>query len=226
MKANQAELPVRALCETLKVSTSGYYDWRDRPLSQRRQANTVLSESIRRAHRAGDETYGMPRIRAELADADSRASRKRIARLMRAMGIQGASCRRAWCVTTKRNQRQRPAPDLVTRVFVAKQINALWVADMTYIPTWEGFLYLTVATDACSRKVVGWAFGVQMTAECRRRLNTAPRWVSFRSAATRRRPAQLLHGPGPPVPGQPRARHHDGALTIALVQGVECRHQA
>ena len=165
MKANQAELPVRALCETLKVSTSGCYDWRDRPLSQRRQANTVLSESIRRAHRAGDETYGMPRIRAELADADSRASRKRIARLMRAMGIQGASCRRAWCVTTKRNQRQRPAPDLVTRVFVAKQINALWVADMTYIPTWEGFLYLTVATDACSRKVVGWAFGVQMATE-------------------------------------------------------------
>ena len=165
MKANQAELPVRALCETLKVSTSGYYDWRDRPASKRGQANSVLSESIRRVHRASDQTYGMPRIRAELADAGVNASRKRIARLMRAMGLQGVSRRRAWCVTAERNQRQRPAPDLVKRRFVAKDINELWVADMTYVPTWEGFLYLAVVTDACSRKVVGWAFGVQMTAD-------------------------------------------------------------
>lgn len=119
----------------------------------------VLSEHIRRAHRASDETYGMPRIRAELADTGV------IARLMRAMRIQGVSRRRAWCVTTERNERQRPAPDLVKRVFVAKDINELWVADMTYVPTWEGFLYLAVVTDACSRKVVGWAFGVQMTAD-------------------------------------------------------------
>ena len=82
---------------------------------------------------------------------------------MRAMGIQGVSRRRAWCVTTERNKSQRPAPDLVKRVFVAQDINELWVADMTYVPTWEGFLYLAVVTDACSRKVVGWAFGVQMT---------------------------------------------------------------
>ena len=165
VKANQAELPVRALCETLKVSTSGYYDWRDRPLSKRAQANMVLSEHIRKAHRVSDETYGMPRIRAELADMGIVASRKRIARLLRAMGIQGVSRRRARCVTTERNKRQRPAPDLVKRVFVAKEINELWVADMTYVPTWEGFLYLAVVTDACSRKVVGWAFGVQMTAD-------------------------------------------------------------
>ena len=165
VKANQADLPVRALCETLKVSASGYYEWRNRPASKRAQANTVLSEHIRRTHRASDETYGMPRIRAELADAHIHASRKRIARLMRAMRIQGLSRRRAWCVTTQRNKRQRPAPDLVKRVFVAQGINALWVADMTYIPTWEGFLYLAVVTDACSRKVVGWAFGVQMTAD-------------------------------------------------------------
>ena len=95
MNANQAKLPVRVLCETLKVSTSGYYDWRDRPLNQRGQDNVVLSESIRQAHRASDETYGMPRIRAELGDTGVIASRKRIARLMRAMGIQGVSRRRA-----------------------------------------------------------------------------------------------------------------------------------
>ena len=165
MKANQAELPVRALCETLKVSTSGYYDWRDRPLSQRAKANVSLCERIVQAHQASDETYGMPRIRAELADSGVIASRKRIARLMRAMHIQGVSRRRAWCVTTERNKRQRPAPDLVKREFVAKDLNQLWVADMTYIPTWEGFLYLAVVTDVFSRKVVGWAFGVQMTAD-------------------------------------------------------------
>ena len=165
MKANQAELPVRALCETLKVSTSGYYDWRERPLSKRAKANVSLSERIVQAHQASDETYGMPRIRAELADAGVLASRKRIAALMRSMHIQGVSRRRAWCVTTERNKRQRPAPDLVKREFVAKDMNQLWVADMTYVPTWEGFLYLAVVTDVYSRKVVGWAFGVQMTAD-------------------------------------------------------------
>ena len=110
VKANQAELPVRALCETLQVSTSGYYDWRDRALSKRAQANIALSELIGQAHRASDQTYGMPRIRAELADTGINASRKRIARLMRAMRIQGVSRRRAWCATTERNKAQRPAP--------------------------------------------------------------------------------------------------------------------
>ena len=108
MKANQAELPVRVLCETLNVSTSGYYDWRDRPLNQRGQDNVVLSESIRQAHRASDETYGMPRIRAELADTGVIASCKRIARLMRVMRLQGVSRQCAWCVTTQRDK--APAP--------------------------------------------------------------------------------------------------------------------
>ena len=165
VRAHQAELPVRALCETLKVSTSGYYDWHDRPLSKRAKANVSLSERIVQAHQTSDETYGMPRIRAELADAGVIARRKRIAALMRTMHIQGVSRRRAWCVTTERNKRQRPAPDLVKRLFVATDINQLWVADMTYIPTWEGFLYLAVVTDVFSRKVVGWAFGAQMTAD-------------------------------------------------------------
>ena len=125
----------------------------------------ILSERIVQTHQASDETYGMPRIRAELADAGVHASRKRIAALMRAMHIQGVSRRRAWCVTSERSKRQRPAPDLVKREFVAQDMNQLWVADMTYVPTWEGFLYLAVVTDVYSRKVVGWAFGVQMTAD-------------------------------------------------------------
>lgn len=163
--ANQADFPTRTLCETLNVSTSGYYDWQDRPLCERGKANATLTVRIRQAHQASDETYGMPRIRAELADAGVVASRKRIARLMRNNQIQGVSRRRAWCVTTERNKRERPAPDLVNRKFVATGINQLWVADMTYIPTWAGFLYLAVVTDVYSRKVVGWAFGETMTSE-------------------------------------------------------------
>lgn len=165
MKANQAELPVQRQCEVLGVSTSGYYDWRGRAPSKRTQANDKLLQSIRDAHSTSDQTYGMPRVRAELADQGILASRKRIARLMRDNQLRGVSRRRGWCVTTERNSRQRPAPDLVERRFVASSINQLWVADMTYVPTWEGFLYLAVVTDVFSRKVVGWAFGVQMTSD-------------------------------------------------------------
>ena len=165
VKANQAEFPTRKLCETLSVSTSGYYDWQDRPPCERAKANAVLTMRIKEAYQASDDTYGMPRIRAELADAGVLASRKRIAHLMRQSHIQGVSRRRAWCVTTERNKRERPAPDLVNRQFVATAINQLWVADMTYIPTWAGFLFLAVGTDVYSRKVVGWAFGETMTSE-------------------------------------------------------------
>ena len=112
-----------------------------------------------------DATYGMPRIRAELLDWGVAASRKRIARLMRLAHLQGVSRRRGFCVTTRRDKSQRAAPDLVKRQFVAADVNQLWVADMTYIPTWAGFLYLAVVTDVYSRKVVGWMFGQRMTAD-------------------------------------------------------------
>ena len=181
--ANQADFPTRKLCKTLKVSTSGYYDWQERPLCERAKANATLTLRIRQAHQASDETYGMPRIRAELADAGVVASRKRIARLMRNNQIQGVSRRRAWCVTTERNKRGRPAPDLVNRQFVATGINQLWVADMTYIPTWTGFLYLAVVTDVYSRKVVGWAFGETMTAEL----------VIMNMALLTRKPESVIH---------------------------------
>ena len=153
------------MCKTLKVSASGFYDWSQRPLSQRQQANATLTTQIRAAFVASDETYGMPRIRAELQDAGIVASRKRIARLMRLAQIRGVSRRRSFCVTTERDVRHRPAPDLVKREFMATDINQLWVADMTYIPTWAGFLYLSVVIDVYSRKVVGWAFGERMTSD-------------------------------------------------------------
>jgi len=153
------------MCKTLEVSASGYYDWLGRPRSRREQANTALTAQIREAFVASDETYGMPRIRAELLDDGVMASRKRIARLMRQGHMRGVSRRRSYVVTTRRDVRQRPAPDLVNREFVATNINQLWVADMTYLPTWSGFLYLAVVIDVFSRKVVGWAFGEHMTAD-------------------------------------------------------------
>ncbi|MFY8042762.1 MAG: IS3 family transposase, partial [Rhodoferax sp.] len=139
--ANQAELPVRTMCKTLKVSASGFYGWLDRPMCKRQQANVTLMGKIRDVFVASDETYGMPRIRAELKDAGIVASRKRVAALMRQGHMRGVSRRRSYCVTTERDKRHRPAPDLVNRQFVATDINQLWVADMTYIPTWTGFLY-------------------------------------------------------------------------------------
>jgi putative transposase len=153
------------MCRVLKVSASGFYDWQGRAPSARAQANAVLSERIHRAHADSDATYGMPRIRAELADQGVVVSKKRVARLMRAAGLRGVSRRRGFTVTTERNRRERPAPDLVNRRFVADAPDQLWVADMTYIPTWAGFVYLAMVLDACSRRVVGWAMGEEMTAE-------------------------------------------------------------
>ena len=153
------------MCETLQVSKSGYYDWVDRAPSARQQANEALALQIHSAFTASDDTYGMPRVRAQLRDEGVKASRKRVARVMRQNHWRGVSRRRSYCVTTQRDKRLSPAPDLVNRQFVATDVNQLWVADMTYLPTWAGFLYLAAVTDVFSRKVVGWAFGVRMTAD-------------------------------------------------------------
>jgi putative transposase len=163
--ANQAKYPVRSLCRVLKVSPSGFYAWRDRPPSQRTLADAVMTERIRAIHVESDDSYGMPRVRAELVDQGVTISRKRVARLMRKARIRGISRRRGFVVTTERDPRQRPAPDLVQRRFIANGPNQLWVADMTYIPTWAGFLYLAMVLDVWSRRVVGWAIGERMTAD-------------------------------------------------------------
>ncbi|MGF6214015.1 putative transposase [Comamonas sp. 4034] len=153
------------MCKHLQVSTSGYYEWRSRSPSARQLANAALCAQITQIHQASDATYGAPRVHAQLGHMGQRVNLKRVERLMRVMGLQGVSRRRGFVVTTKRNPSDRPAPDLVQRCFTAADINQLWVADMTYIPTWQGFLYLAVVVDACSRKVVGWAFGTRMTAD-------------------------------------------------------------
>ena len=115
MNANQANVPVHTMCRVLKVSASGYYAWRDRAPSKRAIGDAVLVERIRAIHSESDATYGMPRVRAELIDQGVKISGKRVARLMRLNTIRGVSRRRGFIVTTQRDQRQRPAPDLVKR---------------------------------------------------------------------------------------------------------------
>lgn len=153
------------MCQTLNVSCSGFDDGRGRAPSRRTLANQALTHRIKEVFMASDETYGMPRVRAELINVGVVASRKRLARLMRQGQMRGVSRRRDYVVTTERDKRQRPAPDLVNREFVARGINELWVADMTYLPTWARFIYLAVVLEVYSRKVVGWAFGEHMTAD-------------------------------------------------------------
>ena len=163
IKANQAQFPTRILCATLGVSHSGYYDWTKRKPSERVIANCRLIEQIMMIYCKSDCTYGRPRITVELIDLGIKVNHKRVGRLMREAEIKGVSRRRSFVITTHRNKRDRPAPDLVQRHFKATSINQLWIADMTYIPTWAGFLYLAVVIDVFNRKVVGWSFGETMT---------------------------------------------------------------
>jgi putative transposase len=153
------------MCRVLKVSPSGFYAWQGRPPSRRRMEDAVLTERIRCIHAASDEIYGSPNIHAELRDEGVRVGRKRVARLMRLVHLRGVSRRRGFVVTTRRDPAHPKAPDLVKRKFNADGPNQLWVADMTYVPTWAGFLFLAMVLDVWSRRVVGWAISEQMTSD-------------------------------------------------------------
>ncbi len=152
------------MCRLLGVSTSGYYAGCTREPSARACADEALQNRIVEIHEGSRGTYGVPRIHAELAADGVRVGRKRVSRLMRRAGIEGVSRRRrTW--TTKRDRDARPAPDLVDRNFAAQGRDQLWVADITYVPTWTGFLYLAVVVDAWSRRVVGWAMANHLRTE-------------------------------------------------------------
>ena len=165
MSANQAEFPVLVMARVLGVSKAGYYAWLQRPPSARAQADAVLLQRIRTIHASSRQTYGAPRVHAALRAQGERHSRKRIARLMREAGLIGASRRRGGPVTTRRQIAHRPAADLVQRHFRADGPNRLWVADITFVPTAMGFLYLAIVLDAWSRKIVGWAMANHLRAE-------------------------------------------------------------
>jgi putative transposase len=155
---------IATMCRVLGVSPGGYYARLRRPPSARARADVELSARVAELHHRSRATYGAPRIHAELAEQGIRVGCKRVARLMRAAELKGVS-RRNWIITTVRDRAARPAPDLVERNFSAPAPNHLWVADITYIRTWAGFLYLAVVLDAFSRKIVGWAMETYLRTE-------------------------------------------------------------
>jgi putative transposase len=163
--AEKANHSVSLLCKVLKVSRSGYYDWKDRPPSKRDQENAALTERIREIHHRSRETYGYLRVHAELRALGVRCNRKRVARLMRKDGLRGCMRGRRRKHTTRQDPSAIPAPDLVERKFAAPAPNKLWTADITYVPTDEGFLYLAFILDVYSRKVVGWSMDDYLRSE-------------------------------------------------------------
>jgi putative transposase len=139
VKAYQADFTVTMLCHMLEVSPSGYYAWCKRPPSARQQTDVLLGDRIEAIYRRSHSTYGRARIHDDLKDEGIRVGGKRVARLMRERGVVGVSRRKGAC-TTIRDRDAGPAPDLVDRRFVADAPDQLWVADITYVPTWAGFL--------------------------------------------------------------------------------------
>jgi len=153
---HRTSFPVRTMCAVLEVSASGYYAWRDRPESARARANRDLPADIRRVHADSHAVYGSPRVHATLRAEGRRIGVHRVARLMRYHGIQGRHKRRR-PRTTDSNHSLPVAPNLLDRRFAVAAPNRVWLADITYIPTAEGWLYLAVVLDMFSRRVVGWA---------------------------------------------------------------------
>ena len=204
MKASQAQYAVRRMCRLLDVSPSGFYAYVGRAPSQRSVANAELLERIRRHHEASDGSYGAVRIREDLLEErpGEHVGRHRVARLMRQNGLAGITRRRGF-KTTKRGDVGEHASDLVDRDFTAEGPDQLWVADITYVPTWAGFLYLAVVLDAWSRRIVGWAMSTTLA--------TDVVLDALNMAVEQRRPQSVVH-------------HSDhGCQYTSLAFGRRCR---
>ena len=172
------------MCRVLGVSPSGFYVWHQRRLSARAVRDVHLTTQIETSHKRSDKTYGAPRILADLRAAGEPVSQKRVARLMRQAGLVGVSRRRG-TRTTVRGPAADDTPDLVQRDFTATAPDQLWVADITYVPTWAGFLYLAVVLDAFSRRIVGWAMAAH--------LKTELVLAALEMARVQRRPTNVIH---------------------------------
>jgi putative transposase len=163
--ARKTEHSVKTMCRVLEVSRSGYHAWARRRPSARALEDERLTERIREIHALNRKVYGAPRIHAELRIADGiRVGRKRVERLMRQAAITGMVARKHGR-TTIRVPGVRVCEDLVDRAFLAAAPNRLWVADITYLRTWEGWLYLVAVQDVFSRRIVGWSMADHMRAE-------------------------------------------------------------
>ncbi|MBP2431547.1 putative transposase [Bradyrhizobium japonicum] len=161
----RADYPVTLLCDVLGVSPAGYYAWRSRPESRRSAANRNLVDDIRRVHRDTRGRYGSPRIHVELKAQGRGASRGRIERLMRRHGIRAIMARPRRVRTTDSRHDLPIAPNLLDRNFIATAPNQIWLADITYIETDQGWLYLAAVMDLYSRRIVGWAMAEHLRAD-------------------------------------------------------------
>ena len=208
MSAYQTEHRVTTMARLLGVSPSGFYAWKLREPSAREVDNTKLLERIRTHHASSDGNYGRLRILEDLRHEEAttwhRVGHNRVGRLMREAGLVGVT-RRKQCWTTIRDRGVQPAPELVHREFVADAPNKLWVADITYIPTWAGFLYLAVVLDAFSRRIVGWSMA--------NHLRTELILDALEMALARRKPKSVIH-------------HSDqGCQYTSLAFGSRCREE-
>lgn len=157
--------PVRLMCTVLEVSPAGYYAWRDRPVSKRTKSNSALLAAIRQVHQDSSGRYGSPRVHAVLRRQGRGTSRGRIERMMRRHGIRAIMAPPRRVRTTNSHHDLPIAPNRIARDFTAPAPNRVWLADITYIPTAEGWLYLAAVMDLFSRKIVGWAMRDHMQVE-------------------------------------------------------------
>ena len=185
IEQHKQEFPIVVMCGVLAVSESGFYAWRKRPVCQRQREDAQLTEEIQQDFHAHQGRYGSPRLHVELRDRGRSVARKRVARLMREAGL-CAKQKRKHALTTRRDPSHPVAPNLLQRDFTAFEPNTKWVTDVTYIPTMQGWLYVSVILDLYSRMVVGWS----MSGNCDEKLIEH----ALQQALARRRPkAGLLH---------------------------------
>lgn len=201
MSANQAVHSIRAMCRVLDYSPSGFYAWRSREVPDSLWSDELLAAQIMSIHCEARGVYGVPRVHAVLRADGVSVSRKRVARLMKLLELEGVSRRRKY--RSMRDKDAQPAPDLVERKFEATGPDQLWVADITYIPTWTGFLYLAVVLDVWSRRVVGWAMASH--------LRTELVLDALEMAVGQRKPTKVIH-------------HSDqGTQYTSIAFGLRCR---
>lgn len=178
--------PVVRLCGVLGVSSSGYYAWRERPTSRRAQSDQVLVTRIRAIHTRSRQTYGSPRVHAELVAQGERCNHKRVERLMQQNGLRARHKRRYRVMTTQVDPTLPIAPNRLAQTFRASALNQTWLSDITYVPTQEGWLYLAAVMDLYSRRIVGWSL--------RETLATPLVMQALQMALGRRRPPEhVIH---------------------------------
>lgn len=156
IRENRSAHSLSILCDVLGVSSSGYYDWLDRPMSETAKKNQQLTTKIQCFHKASNDIYGAPRIQRDLNEDGEHVSRQRVGRLMKRAGIQSKVVKK-FIVTTDSKATTKPAPDRLRRHFARPASNQAWVTDTTFIRTRKGWLFLAIVLDLYSRKIVGWS---------------------------------------------------------------------